>query len=328
MNSNVTIVMYHYIRDLISHRYPNIKGLNLELFIQQIKYLKKHYNFITMEELINAKENEGKLPEKAILLTFDDGYLDHYINVFPLLNKYEIQGCFYPPAKAILEHKLLDVNKIHLILATQDISTIIKNIKYLLEIYKNEYHLEKFDFYYQNLAKKSEYDNEKIVFVKLLLQKTLDKEIRQIILDELFKLSFNIDEKIIAQETYMSIEQLKHMARNGMHIGSHGFEHLWLGDSSYTEQIEDIKKSVEFLSHINKNEKYKTFCYPYGSFNNDTLNIISNSGFKLGLTDTSVNKNIANIHKDNILALPRLDTNDIPKNSTSNPQQNEWFTLH
>ena len=40
--SHVTIVMYHYVRDLKRSKYPAIKSLDLALFKEQIKYIKKY----------------------------------------------------------------------------------------------------------------------------------------------------------------------------------------------------------------------------------------------------------------------------------------------
>ena len=52
MKSEVTVVMYHYIRDLKNSRYPNIKGLDIEKFKKQIKFFKENYNFVRIEDLI------------------------------------------------------------------------------------------------------------------------------------------------------------------------------------------------------------------------------------------------------------------------------------
>ncbi|PRM89634.1 polysaccharide deacetylase, partial [Aliarcobacter cryaerophilus] len=103
--NNVTVVMYHYVRDLKNSRYPDIKGLDLNLFKEQIDYIRKNYHIATMEEVIYSIENQSKLPNKSVLLTFDDAYSDHYNNVFPILDKYKLQGSFYTPSKAIIEHK-------------------------------------------------------------------------------------------------------------------------------------------------------------------------------------------------------------------------------
>ena len=56
-----------------------------------------------------------KFKKPLLLLSFDDGYIDHYKYVVPTLVKNKIKGCFYPPIN-IFKGKLLNVNKIHFIL--------------------------------------------------------------------------------------------------------------------------------------------------------------------------------------------------------------------
>ena len=114
--SNLTIIMYHYVRDLKNSRFPGIKGLDLDLFREQIQYLRKHYHIITMEEVIHSIDNQVKIPRKSVLLTFDDAYSDHYMNVFPILDKYQLQGSFYIPSKAVLENTVLDLINMTLLL--------------------------------------------------------------------------------------------------------------------------------------------------------------------------------------------------------------------
>lgn len=141
-NNKVSIIMYHYIRDLKHSRYPEIKGLDIGLFKEQIRYLKKHYHFITMEMLIDAIENKSSLPSKSVLLTFDDAYIDHFEYVFPFLDELKIQGSFFPPVKAITENTVLDVNKIHFIIASEkNKAKIIEEIKVELKKHRNEYNL-------------------------------------------------------------------------------------------------------------------------------------------------------------------------------------------
>ncbi len=110
--------MYHYVRPLKQSKYPEIKGLEVKRFLSQIEYFKNNFHFITVEHLLDCIYEEKQLPEKSVLLTFDDGFKDHYSHVFPILKKYQIQGSFFPPAKPIEEKIVLDVHKIHFILAS------------------------------------------------------------------------------------------------------------------------------------------------------------------------------------------------------------------
>ena len=108
--------MYHYVRDPERSRYPRIKVRSTKEFRNQLDYLAGHFTPVTAQEVIAASRGETILPPNAVWLTFDDGYLDHYLTVFPLLHDRGWQGSFFAPARAVMEGKLLDVNKIHLLL--------------------------------------------------------------------------------------------------------------------------------------------------------------------------------------------------------------------
>jgi peptidoglycan/xylan/chitin deacetylase (PgdA/CDA1 family) len=317
----VTIVMYHYVRDLHHSRFPEIKGLDIALFKEQIAYLKRHYHFISMEMLIDAFENNTPLPEKSVLLTFDDAYADHYTYVFPVLDELKIQGSFFPPVKAITEHSVLDVNKIHLILASEENkSMIIKEIHNELEACRKEYKLESDSFYYQKLAQATRFDSAEVIFIKRLLQVELDEEIRNIITDKLFEKIVGIDEESLSRQLYMDNDQMKCMLRNGMHIGNHGYDHIWLGSLEEEKQRLEIEKSLEFLKLLGCDLDQWTMCYPYGNYNETTIELLKEYNCKLAVT-TEVN--VADITDSNRFSLPRLDTNDIPKNKES--AINDWY---
>ena len=60
----------------------------------------------------------------------------------------------------------------------------------------------------------------------------------------------------------------------GMEIGSHGYEHFWLNSLKKTDQILDIKNSLSFIKLINSKDDKFIFCYPYGGYDNNTLEIL------------------------------------------------------
>jgi len=315
--------MYHYVRDLQHTRYPDIKGLDLNLFIGQIEYLEKYYQFITIQEMIHSFESGDPLPEKAVLLTFDDNYSDHYRYVFPVLDEKGIQGCFYSPVRAIQESKVLDVNKIHFVLASvKDKDRVVKSIFRELDTARSEYNLESNDFYYQRFARQSRYDTEQVIFIKRILQKGLSKELRSKITDNLFKEFFGVQEEVFSRELYMNPEQIRCMIRHGMHFGIHGYNHDWLDTLSYNDQEEEIKKSKQFLLEQGIPENEITVCYPYGAYNQDTLEILKKTGCQLAFT---VEPTVADITEHKRFEIPRLDTNDLPKDRDVAP--NKWWAL-
>ena len=319
--NNVTIVMYHYIRDLENSRYPYIKGLDINLFKEQINYMRKHYHIITMEEVIHSIDNQVQIPDKSVLLTFDDAYSDHYTNVFPILDKYKLQGSFYPPSKAITEHTVLDVNKIHFILASvEGKSILINDLKELVKFHQKEYQLEDFDYYYKKLAQSSRMDTKDVIFIKRLLQVELVEDLRIKIVDTLFEKYIGMSEDAFSRELYMNEEQLKHMLRSGQHIGNHGYNHYWWNSLNEKEMSQELDLSISFLEKIGVDMNNWTACYPYGSYDDQSIKMLKERGCKLAVT-TEVD--IATTNKDTRFIMPRLDTNDIPKDSNANV--NEWY---
>jgi peptidoglycan/xylan/chitin deacetylase (PgdA/CDA1 family) len=313
--------MYHYIRDLKNSKYPEIKGLDLNDFKEQIGYLKKYYNFITIEQLINSIDNEDELPPKAVLLTFDDAYIDHYNNVFPILLENKIQGAFYPPIKAITEHIVLDVNKIHFIIALcKEKAELVSNIFEELDAFRGEYQLESNHYYYQNLAIANRFDSADTVFIKKILQNGLDEQLRKIIVDKLFKQYVGIEEDLFSRELYLSTDNLKEMKSNGMHVGSHGFDHYWLNTLNYNQQEKEISTSLDYIKSIGGDINYLSMCYPYGAYNEDTIKILKQNNFKVAFTTKF---EIATNRKENRYFVSRLDTNDFPKRKDQEP--NEWY---
>lgn len=311
MRKEVSIILYHYVRDLKNSRYSGINGLDTDLFKKQIAFLKKHYTIITMEQMIDSIDNKILLPPKSALLTFDDAYIDHFTQVFPILIQNDIQGSFYPPVKAIKEHIVLDVNKIHHIIASKTGNDkIIAEIFNLLDHYREEYHLEPNEYYYKRYAVADRFDTADTIFIKRLLQRGLDKELRKIIINLFFEEIVGISETAFSFELYMNVDQIKTLKQFGMHIGSHAYDHYWLDSLPKQQQEEEIQKSLEFLDEVGADMNNWTMSYPYGGFNNNTIEILKKYNCKLALT---CEMGVAQASIENRFTLERLDTNDIPK---------------
>ena len=97
------------------------------------------------------------------------------------------------------------------------------------------------------------------------------------------------------------------MIDNGMHFGSHGKSHFWFNSLDQEQQEFEIKESIKFLNSIYKKDFLLTMCYPYGSYNENTLSLMKKYNFKLALTTVP---KVYNSLVDNIHKIPRFDTND------------------
>lgn len=326
MGNKLTVVMYHYVRDLKHSRYPAIKGCDVRLFREQIKYIQKHYTPVTIEQILECHKSGKGLPEHSILLTFDDAYLDHFTYVFPILEHEHVQGAFFPPVKAVTEHTVLDVNKIHFILAStpaEKMAQLLKELHQMVDENREQYGLESFESYFNQLAVANRFDTKEVVFIKRLLQVALPEELRRQLTTELFERSVGMDEAMFSRELYMSIDQIRCMVDCGMHVGSHGYDHYWLSSLPREKQELEITKSVEFIDIVGGDSKNWTICYPYGDYNEDTIALLKAHGCRMGFTTRVAIADFAQDGLDTIYKLPRIDVNDIPKQADA--PTNEWW---
>ncbi|EFX8302280.1 carbohydrate transporter, partial [Shigella flexneri] len=85
--NHVPVLMYHH----VSHC-PGLVTLSPETFRKQMKWLaENNWKTLSSDEL-EFFYRGGKLPRKSVMLTFDDGYLDNWFQVYPLLNEFNLKA--------------------------------------------------------------------------------------------------------------------------------------------------------------------------------------------------------------------------------------------
>lgn len=305
------VVMYHYVRNLKSSRYPEIKGLDMALFKQQIDFMKQHFQFVSMDEVLSLKQAE-ELKKDSVLLTFDDGYIDHYTNVFPILKANNIQGVFSMPGKIIREKKVLDVNKIHFVLASASIDKIKALVMKRLDYYRGkEFDIPSNAELYEKLAVANRFDNKDTIFVKRLLQVELPEQLRNIMTEELFREFIDLSEEAFVDELYLNMDQVKLMKQQGMCFGLHGYDHYWMNRLETDKLRQDVEAALDVFDRVIDGNSW-TCCYPYGSYSDSVIEQIKTMGAVAGLA-TDVNIYVP--EKDDIFKIPRFDTNDMPPKS-------------
>ena len=305
-NSSISVVMYHYVREIKNSKYPNLKGLEYKTFKKQIDYFCKNFNILNNNDFIDIISSQ-KIPSKpSILLTFDDGYIDHYKYVFPYLKKKKIQGIFYPPKKVIENKIVLDVNKIHFILEKeQNRKKILTEIKNYLKRKNYKISIDKVT---QEIDLRNRWDDKETILIKRLLQFYLPRIIREKTINHLFKKILNTSLKSFSKKIYMNSNHLKEMFSENMSFGSHGVNHRWMEHLTKKEQEKEIKDSINYFTRLKIVDKNFSFCYPYGSFNQVTINLLKKYNISYSFTTKPKSINRRNI--SNYFTYPRFDTND------------------
>ncbi len=302
------IIMYHYVRDLKNSRYPEIRGLSTENFVKQINFLSEYFTILSPQEVTEAFYSDKRLPENACLLTFDDGYADHYDTVFPILMNRGYTAFFSMPGRVLKEKRLLDVNKIHYILAAADSQTLWMAFKMELTKQLKANQLPEFEVFWNKCNLVSRFDSPETIFIKRMLQVELPVTVRNEMVEYLYNKFVNIPESIMVNELYMSLEQMKCMKRAGMVFGIHGYEHAWLNRMTPLQAEKDIELALDTMDGIVDRNEW-IMCYPYGSHSIEVEKIVQNKGAVLGL---STRARGCDVKTDGVFSLPRLDTNDFP----------------
>lgn len=92
----IPILLYHYIEYIKNDSRRQKFTTPPNILKAQIETLKDAgYTFITPDDLMNDLSGKIILPEKLVILTFDDGYIDFYTNVFPILKKENVKATVY-----------------------------------------------------------------------------------------------------------------------------------------------------------------------------------------------------------------------------------------
>lgn len=112
--SEIIILMFH-----------QIEKNNFE---EQIKYLKKYYNLISMEDAVNMLNCEKRIIDNSVAITFDDGYKNSLIDAYPILKKYKVPATLFLISDLINENKLAWWDHAELFYGNQSKIQSMKNI--------------------------------------------------------------------------------------------------------------------------------------------------------------------------------------------------------
>lgn len=110
-NRGIPVLYYHSVNDSVD----NEVTISPSLLKKELEYIKNQgYTTLSLKEVENYILNNQPIPEKSILITFDDGYMDNYYNAYPILKELnmkatifcitsELDGSYYLSEDAIKE---------------------------------------------------------------------------------------------------------------------------------------------------------------------------------------------------------------------------------
>jgi len=280
--------MYHYVRDG-----ARVHARTVEEFDAQLDHVARNYTVVGLDSV-----RTGDWPEDACLLTFDDGLVEHLEVVAPALARRGMTGVFCPPGAAVLERRVLDVQKSQFVLAASDDHEALA--RRIFELAPEARALE--------ISLAHRYDPPETVLVKRLLQDALPEEERRQVLDTLFAELVDADERAFAKGLYLDVDGVRELLALGMELAGHGWEHRRLALLDEAAQRDEIDGSLRLLEAAGAPTDAWAMCFAYGSRDEMSLRLLREQRCRIGLT---TEPRVAT-SGDDLLQLPRLDTNDLP----------------
>ena len=297
-------VMYHYVRP-DDPSMPHFRHLRLDRFLRQLDEFAARYGFVSQEDFFRAVE--CGTPVRGVVLTFDDGFRDHYRYVWPCLRERGLWGIFYIPTGVYRKGKLLDVHRVHVLLGVHGGRKIHEALRERVsrEMLSDQ-HVEAF----RTQTYRTQVNDDPTRAVKRILNYYIRYEYRETVIDELVRL-FLSPEQVSPDRYYLRPEEIRRMQEDGMLIGSHTVSHPVLSRLPAVEQRREIVESFAFLEAVTGGLRHRSFCYPYGgdhSFTAETERILEQNGCRFSFS-VEPRDIAARDLRSRRQALPRYDCN-------------------
>jgi peptidoglycan/xylan/chitin deacetylase (PgdA/CDA1 family) len=302
------VVMYHYVRDLPNTPFPKIKGMLTGEFRRQLAVLRNYYEMATLESGLDFLQGAYTPARDLSLLTFDDGFKEHYADITPILADQGIQGLFFVITSCLQEHRVVSVHMNHFLMAALDFEQYQRAfMERLSDIAPSVSASINID---PNIAQRTyRWDTSEVASFKYLFNFVLDSTIRDQVVKSLFEENIG-DEKSFSRTLYLNWEEARQMQSAGMVIGGHSHQHKPLSSLSDKELESDLALCHKSLKEKLLPQPLSPFCYPYGnrdSFNGAASKWLRHLGFACSFS-TEVGSNTPGT---DAFAIRRFDCNDM-----------------
>jgi|RhiMetdeSRZDD1v2_1073273.scaffolds.fasta_scaffold135935_3 peptidoglycan/xylan/chitin deacetylase (PgdA/CDA1 family) len=275
--------MYHRVTDLRND--PHLLSVTPQRFAEHMELTRRHYFPIRLQQLVDGLQR-GKLPARAVVVTFDDGYADNLHEAMPLLERYDVPATMFVTAGQVgnqrefwwdeLDRLLLQPG----ILPTQLRLNINGNIfesqlgeasNYTVQDYRRDrgWHI----------AREDNPGPRQHLFRKLLAaMSVLSGAEREKVVNDLLAWA---GADPIARPTHrpLTIDELVKLQKcRLMEVGAHTMTHPKLADTPAGQQRTEIHQSKQTLEAI-LNRPVTSFAFPFGSGSPETVAIVRDEGF-------------------------------------------------
>jgi peptidoglycan/xylan/chitin deacetylase (PgdA/CDA1 family) len=263
-SANVQILVYHRVNDDRDSFFPAIPT---SVFAKQMDYLAHDWNVCGLEDAIERIKRK-EVRNNTVVVTFDDGYRDNFMNAFPILRKLSIPATIFLATDAIGSGRVLWHDRVF--------SAFRRTQVLFLENFANRSKRYSLATLQERVAAQQE--------ILAFLWSVSDCE-RTRWMDHLVE-KLEVADLKENPGLMLSWDEVRVMQKGGFSFGSHTVTHPVLSKQSIdqaTEEIDASKSVIEAKLQV----PVKTFAYPFGKeghFSETIKGILKNAGYTCAVT--------------------------------------------
>ena len=304
-------IMLHHFHD--SRHYQGQGSISQENFESIL-------HFIGLNKIISPDEwvkrlDAGRLTDKDICLTFDDGLLSQFDVALPVLEKYNLRAFWFIYSN-VFEGQLskLEIYRVFRSKFFQDVDsfyivffdkTFQSKFKTRARAVTKEEDINKYNEIYPF------YSVNDIRF-RFIRDRALTPHEYEIIMDTIIK-EHGLTPEDLSKNLWMSNDDLVYLNSQGHMIGLHSYSHpTVLADLSFEGQTKEYRRNYDHIRHVCGKPPI-VMAHPVNSYNDDTLKVLSQLGIHCGFRSNMFPKREGGGLNDNKYEIAREDHSNITR---------------
>lgn len=286
-NRGLRIVAYHRVLDDDPATFPfdeELISATSAAFQTQMEFVRRHFQVVSFADLHRCALEDKPWPDRALIVTFDDGYADNYSHAFPILKEKDL------PATVFLATSFMESGRLFWwdLVAYCFKQTALEAVQ-LPEIASESLLLS-------DAMPRRQSINRVLLWTKRAADATKNEFLQR--LPQILEVEIPAN---LGHGMHLSWPQVREMAQHGIEFGAHSISHPILTNVEHEQlklEIRGSKRAVE--EHLGG--EALTFCYPAGQFNAAVQDEVRSAGFRFA---TAFHEAISHSKPDHF-ALPRI----------------------
>lgn len=320
------ILMYHRIAEVGIDPWGNC--VKPQHFAEHLEAVQKYARPISLNELAQACKN-GNIPDRAVAITFDDGYADNFLNAKPLLERYNIPATVFITTGYIGQNREFWSDELERILLQpgtlpDELCLRINGSSYKWQLGPGAQYSESDYQKDRNCRAWEGRPGSRLAFYYYVWEQlaSLPESQQKVALDEIRDWSGTKTKKTKCRSAYrpLNLEELRLLVQGDLvEAGAHTVTHSMLSAHTASYQWNEIQKSKAYLEDA-LSRPITSFAYPYGKYGPETQILVQRAGFSCSCS--IVAESVRRISKS--FELPRFAVEDCDGRKFAY-QLSRWF---